>query len=239
MKYDAVIFDLGNTLVSYFSRRQWREQVFGECLDAVEQYLADEGLAVPSAGVLANRVAEVRREDDSLRFRPLADRMRHVFGLDGACPERDEAMARRFLVPVFARGRLHADSIPAIRELRRRGLKTGILSNTPWGSPAALWREELARHGLDAEVDAAAFCGDAGRRKPAPEAFHCILERLDAAPERSMFVGDDPRWDIAGPRSLGMEAVLIERNGPTEFDLSPYEPLHRICGLRELTEFTE
>jgi FMN phosphatase YigB (HAD superfamily) len=28
-----------------------------------------------------------------------------------------------------------------------------------------------------------------------------------------VFVGDDPRWDIAGPRAIGMDALLIDRTG--------------------------
>jgi putative hydrolase of the HAD superfamily len=234
--YEAVIFDLGNTLVSYCSRRQWRECVFGECLEAVKQYLRSEGVAVPPEDVLSRRLAEERREKGDLRFRPLAGRLARVFGLSGEDRARDEALARRFLEPVFARARLYEDGVPTLRQVRRRGLKAGILSNTPWGSPAALWREELARHGLDGEVHAAVFCEDAGHRKPAPEAFRCVLDRLAAAPERSLFVGDDPRWDVAGPRGVGMEAVLIERPGRAEFDLSAYEPVQRIRDLRELTE---
>ncbi len=239
MKYDAIVFDLGNTLVSYFSRQQWRECVFGQCLEAVERRLRAEGFPAPSKEVLDRRVAEQRRGGEQMRFRPLAARLGPVFGLDGADARLDEAMAREFLTPVFACARLHDDSVPTLRLLRQRGVKTGILSNTPWGSPAAMWREELARHGLDTEVDAAAFCEDAGYRKPAPEAFHHILRRLETAPERAMFVGDDPRWDVAGPRAIGMEAVLIERNGPGEFDLTDYKPVDRIQHLPELMRFLE
>jgi len=49
-----------------------------------------------------------------------------------------------------------------------RGYRTGIISNLPWGSPPALWREEVGRLGVAGEVDEVVFCGDAGYRKPAP-----------------------------------------------------------------------
>jgi FMN phosphatase YigB (HAD superfamily) len=39
------------------------------------------------------------------------------------------------------------------------------------------------------------------------------MDKLGARPEECVFVGDDPRWDIAGPRAIGIEAVLIDRTG--------------------------
>ena len=29
-------------------------------------------------------------------------------------------------------------------------------------------------------------------------------------------MGDDPRWDLVGPRALGMQAVWIDRIGPAQ-----------------------
>jgi FMN phosphatase YigB (HAD superfamily) len=47
------------------------------------------------------------------------------------------------------------------------GFRTGIISNSPWGSPANLWRAEVQRLELLDAVDVTAFCGDVGWRKPA------------------------------------------------------------------------
>ena len=72
-------------------------------------------------------------------------------------------------------------------------------------------REELARLGLADAVDVPVFCGDCGWRKPAKQIFEYTLERLQATPGQCVFVGDDPRCDIVGPQTVGMEAVLIDR----------------------------
>ena len=89
----------------------------------------------------------------------------------------------------------------------------GILSNTPWGSPAEPWREELARHGLLDAVDAGVFCRDVGWRKSDPRPFEFICRTLGVRPASCLFVGDDPRWDLAGARAVGMDARLIDRIG--------------------------
>ncbi len=48
-----------------------------------------------------------------------------------------------------------------------------------WGSPAAPWRTELARHNLLAAVDAAVFCVDVGFRKPHRAPFDLALSALE------------------------------------------------------------
>jgi FMN phosphatase YigB (HAD superfamily) len=55
------------------------------------------------------------------------------------------------------------------------------------------------------------------------------MEKLDVKPGQCVFVGDHPEWDLAGPRSLGMEAILFDRRGsraaPSEKPLRTLEKL--------------
>jgi len=70
-----------------------------------------------------------------------------------------------------------------------------------------------------------------GWRKPARPIFDAVLDRLGLAPERCLFVGDDPRWDLAGPRALGMRALLIDRAGePALANESPIQSLEELEG---------
>ena len=117
------------------------------------------------------------------------------------------------MAPIFALAEVYDDTLPTLADLRSRGVRTAIVSNSPWGSPPHLWREHLADLGLADRVDAAFFCGDCGWRKPAPQIFHYVFGRLGVTAERCLFVGDDPRWDLAGPQAVGMRAVIIDRSG--------------------------
>jgi putative hydrolase of the HAD superfamily len=130
---------------------------------------------------------------------------------------------------MHARGSLYKDALPTLEEARARGLRTAIISNAPWGSPAKLWLAHVAHLGLSEHVDVVVFCSEAGWRKPARQVFEYTLERLGVEPERCVFVGDDPRWDLVGPRALGMQAVLIDRWGAID---DPPEPA--ISSLGEL-----
>jgi putative hydrolase of the HAD superfamily len=55
------------------------------------------------------------------------------------------------------------------------------------------------------------FCRDVGLRKPYPEVFELAMERLGVEPDDTLFVGDDPRWDIDGAEAAGIEPLLIVR----------------------------
>ena len=101
---------------------------------------------------------------------------------------------------------LYEDALPVLDELRRHGLKIGLISNG-----ARDLDEFVADHGL--EVDAAVGSRAHGRTKPHPTIFRAGLERLGVAAEEAAMVGDSLEDDIEGARSLGMRAFLIDREG--------------------------
>ena len=117
--------------------------------------------------------------------------------------------------PIFATGYCYEDSIPVIQELKLRGYQTGIVSNTPWGSPAVLWREEVQRLGLNGLVDETVFCRDVGWRKPAKQIFQYVASLFNVDPQDCVLVGDDPRWDSVGPKAFGMKPIIIDRREKT------------------------
>jgi putative hydrolase of the HAD superfamily len=210
---EAVLFDLGNTLVRYFGRAEF-PTILEQAILEVRAYLLGLGFPSIPSEALWQRVGEEDYEAEDHRVRPLEGRLARIFQLDpGQARGVAEGMCRCFTRPIFARGQRYPDALLALERLRLAGIKTAIVSNTPWGSPGALWREELERLGLEASVDATVFCTDVGWRKPARAIFEYALERLRVEPLDSLFVGDDPRWDLAGPRALGMDAILIDRHG--------------------------
>jgi putative hydrolase of the HAD superfamily len=101
---------------------------------------------------------------------------------------------------------LYDDVPPVLDELRRRGLKLGIVSNT--GRDVD---EFLDHHSLS--VDAALSSRVHGRVKPHPTIFQAVLERLGVQAEQAAMVGDSPEDDLEGARALGMRAFLVDREG--------------------------
>jgi putative hydrolase of the HAD superfamily len=230
----AILFDLGNTLVRYFDRPEF-PSVLEQAITNVQAYLHGEGMLHVTAEYMWQQVAREDHEAVDNRVRPLEGRLSRIFQLDpGQAQAVMPAMCRRFLKPIFQRAQRYEDTLPLLTTLRHRGFKTAIVSNLPWGSPGAIWRQEVIRHELDEWLDAVVFCTDVGWRKPAKQIFEAALDWLQARPRDCVFVGDNPRWDIAGARAVGMEAVLIDRHGSVAG--SSEEPIR---GLAELEGWIE
>jgi putative hydrolase of the HAD superfamily len=227
----AALFDLGETLVAYYTRPEF-PLILDEALGNVRAELTGRGLPVPPAEEVAARAVAENHEAPDYRVRPLAGRLARIFGPPDWRPtvEESEAMCRRFMAPIFRRAALYDDVRPTLIALRAAGLRLAIVSNTPWGSPAMLWREEVARLGLADMVDATVFCDEAGWRKPARPIFELALARLGVGAGESLFVGDNLAWDVAGARAAGIDAVCIDRRGTAG---APAD-MPVIAGLREL-----
>jgi putative hydrolase of the HAD superfamily len=209
---DTVLFDLGNTLVQCYERIEF-PGILREAIVTVQEELEQQGLLRVSPAEAWQRVHAEDYEAKDHRVRPLEGRLVRIFRLEEASAGTMEPLCRAFLAPILALGRCYPEAIPVLRSLKGRGMRTAIVSNTPWGSPADLWRREIDRLGLGDWVDVSVFCRDAGWRKPAAPIFALALDRLGVDPSSCLFVGDDPRWDLAGPRAVGMEAILVRRPG--------------------------
>ena len=99
---------------------------------------------------------------------------------------------------------LYEDVLPTLAELRRRGYLLGMLSNT-----ARDLHDFVAHHGID--VDAVLTSAVHGKTKPHATIFRRMLELLPADAEETLMVGDTLADDIEGARSVGMQAVLLDR----------------------------
>jgi putative hydrolase of the HAD superfamily len=91
-----------------------------------------------------------------------------------------------------------------IRELRGRGLKTALLSNS-WGMAG------YPREDFPALFDAVVISGEVGMRKPEPRIFRHTVGLLGVEPGECVFV-DDIAANIAAAEALGMTG--IHHNAP-------------------------
>jgi HAD superfamily hydrolase (TIGR01549 family) len=99
---------------------------------------------------------------------------------------------------------LFDDALPVLEELRARGLKLGLVSNT--GRDLDHF---VAHHRLD--VDAALSSRVHGKVKPSPTIFRAVLERLQVEPAAAAMIGDSIEDDVEGARAVGMRAFLLDR----------------------------
>ncbi|MEW6553078.1 MAG: HAD-IA family hydrolase [Actinomycetota bacterium] len=138
---------------------------------------------------------------------------------DGALPL---ALYDTFSLPANY-GAYH-DALETLRELRRRGLRMGLISNfEPW------LEDLLDDLGLLEYLEVLVISGKEDYEKPHPRIYELALERGGVPPRRALHVGDSPISDYDGAREAGMRAVLLDRWGRF-----PDFPGESVRDLREL-----
>ncbi len=128
--------------------------------------------------------------------------------------------------------RLHPESLDVLRDLRRRGIKTALVSNCDH-----LTKHTVDRLGLAREMDAIVLSFEVGVRKPRPAIYLQALQAIEADREHSVFVDDQTDF-CDGAARLGIDTRLIIRAGePPPEGWSPVTNGHRVIeDLRELLE---
>ena len=101
---------------------------------------------------------------------------------------------------------LYEDAAPTLVELRRQGLKIGLLSNS-----SRDLGEFTRHHGLAA--DAVLTSHAHGKTKPHATIFRAMLELLEVDACDAVMIGDTLEDDIEGALGVGMRAVLLDREG--------------------------
>jgi putative hydrolase of the HAD superfamily len=185
VRLKAVVFDLWETLID------WDEQAAAEMnarIDALtEPGFRDRWYAAPH-----RYTAPVRQV--------LADIGIPAEAMDDVCAVRS-AFVRRCLVP-------RDGAVATLRTLRERGYKLGLITVCT-EDVELLWPETEFAGLFDAEV----FSNSFGVSKPDPRIYRRCCELLGVEPEEAVFVGDGANDELAGARRVGMEAILIHRDG--------------------------
>jgi putative hydrolase of the HAD superfamily len=101
---------------------------------------------------------------------------------------------------------LHEESIPVLRELRGRGVRTALISNCSHAT-----RPVVDRLGLEDEFDAVVLSFEVGSIKPEPAIYLTALDRLNAEPGDAVFVDDQAAY-CDGAAAVGIQTRLIARD---------------------------
>jgi putative hydrolase of the HAD superfamily len=102
----------------------------------------------------------------------------------------------------------YPDAVPALGELRDRGLRLVAVSNWDYALPRV-----LERCGLDGLLDGAVTSAGAGARKPDPAIFEPALALAGCGPDEALHVGDTAEEDVGGARAAGIRPLLLDRDG--------------------------
>jgi putative hydrolase of the HAD superfamily len=206
MTVRAVIFDWGGTLTPWHA------------IDHEELWLSVCTRHYPAADAAA--VAAAARTAE-MELWGLANSAQQSATLDAVFARAGIAASAEFLSSYYAAWDPHTltdpDAAPLLAELRRRGIKVGVLSNTMW--PRRVHEQIFVRDEILELIDGAVYTSEIPWVKPHPEAFRAVMRAIgmtDAA--GCVFVGDRPYDDVHGAKSMGMRAVLVPNSDVPGFE---------------------
>lgn len=212
----GVIFDLGSTLIE-FENRTWDEMTRDGQQLGYRNLLADDH-KLPEYDQFARDMEEIKND-----FRVVARSSYIEWDIRDAFARYftqlglpDPAGQSRHFVELFytiirSEVSLCDNALSTLQELKRRGLKTGLMSNTIF--PREEHEVDLKMFGLAPYLDFRMYSSDFGKRKPHPDIYQAGLERIGLPAEQVLFVGDRYTEDVWGPQQSGMRAALKFREG--------------------------
>jgi putative hydrolase of the HAD superfamily len=225
MAMRAVIFDWGGTLTPWHN------------IDVSELWLEVFTRHYPAANAADLAAAVHAAESELWRLGTEAHRsatLDEIFARAGVTTSAD------FLASYFEAWSPHTltdpDVPPLFRELRRRGIKIGVLSNTMW--PRSAHEQIFLRDEVFDLIDGAVYTSEIPWVKPHPEAFRAAMNAIGVTdPASCVFVGDRPYDDVHGAKSAGMRAVLIANSAVPAFEAAAPDAV--ITRLAELPGYLD
>ncbi len=199
-----VFFDMDGTLVA---SSPTAVEIFRRAL-AKEGHLLDRGTiarTLRSPELIVTLIQPMVRGSENEFYRSVNARLMEHLGLppdEAALDDIHESFDREIVY------RPYPDAIRALKALRDRGYRTGVVSNFSHRLPRILEDAGLAPH-----LDTVTYSFEAGAEKPHPRIFRNALARAGTSPERVLMVGDSYEADYLGARQAGMHAVLLCREG--------------------------
>ncbi len=237
---EAVLFDLGHTLIDYYcdwknTERRGVDRIYA-LVSEISPAPVDQTEFTAFLLQLLERARDAKAK--TLVEIPLAEIMGQCLDRYGCLDETNLQESLEIFYGVLLEERT---LVPGAKELlesiKERGLVVGLISDVAWGLPSEFPLRDLQHFGLEQYFDDMVFSTDVGLRKPHPKIFKIALSNLGVSASRSVYIGNSLRQDIKGAKGVGMRAVLKRSIH------CPYEegvvPDHSISSLEEVLEIID
>lgn len=123
---------------------------------------------------------------------------------------------------------LYSDAVETLDQLKQRGLKMGIITNTLETDLAKI----ISKTKLNPNYfDIIVTVNTISRMKPEKEIFDHALNVLKVTPGETLFVGDTVEYDYEGAKKAGLKALLIDRQDKIDGNIEKIHDLREILTL--------
>lgn len=239
---EAVIFDLGGTLIEYAGPYLYWPELETPGLEAAYKNLAAHGVALPPFDVLRDwlfarlpgRWQAATDGEQNLRLAGFLAELLEANEVHGVPGKWIDEAARAYQSTICERGEMIDGARETLIALKEQGYRLGLLSNTMFEGGAHV--ADLQRFDLHPYFDAMLFSADLNMWKPNAAPYNYLLEKLGAAPARAVFIGDSPHHDVAGGKGAGLHTIYFrstDRFGEPD-GVQPDATIHQLAELPQL-----
>ncbi len=221
--FEAIVFDFDGTLVDF--------------VDSDTKSLKHLHSAIRTA-VSFEKFFETA-VDEIMNFHHLVDRgeinplLMHRFRLEKTFETHgipwDDAVIDIYKAELFRTCDAFEGVAGVLSKLKKR-FKLGLLTNAYDGPEQ---RIRISSSGLHDYFDEILVSCEAGVYKPDPTVFLNLLNKLDVAPEKAVYIGDSIKHDVSGANSAGMKSVLFSKSSKRVCSKADYHA-HGVEGLESL-----
>jgi HAD superfamily hydrolase (TIGR01549 family) len=236
--YQAVLFDLGNTLIYFDS--EWTE-VLPLADRAMVQSLEADGIKVAQEeflGQYEQRLQDyyAQRETEFIKY--TSEYILSTLLAEMGVTEVPKVVLRRALDAMYAITQSHwvteADAIPTLQGLQQRGYRLGLISNAGDDRDVQVLVDKA---GMRPFFDTVLTSAAQGIRKPNPRIFHNALIALGGlAPTQAIMVGDTLGADILGAQNAGIASAWITRRADSPANRAHQDTIRPDITIHTLAE---
>lgn len=214
----AIIFDLDNTLIDFIKMKK-------EAVKSAIKAMIKTGLEINESEEyknLMNLYLKLGIESENVFQEFLKSKL-------GRIDEKMLAAAinaylktkTRFMKP-------YPNVKPALRELKRKGIKLAIVTD----APKVKAYQRLLAIGIEKYFDFVIGFEDTGKKKKTELPLRMAVEKLKLDPKEIMMVGDSIKRDVIPARKLGMTSVLAKYGSQER--IGKIKPHHEINDIKEI-----
>jgi putative hydrolase of the HAD superfamily len=120
-----------------------------------------------------------------------------------------DELSKAYISPIFeVPPYLNPDAEKVLQWLSNRNSRIGLICNTGL-TPGTELRRFLSKEGIADYFDVLIFSDETKIRKPDPEIFRLMAQKLRARPSEIVHIGDNLKSDILGAKNAGFKAVHL------------------------------
>jgi HAD superfamily hydrolase (TIGR01662 family) len=209
---DAVLFDLGDTIIDFGVGRREAEILFKQGARLTYDYLDAQGTPVPPFEHYfrvhyrqmqrAYAWSKLTRRD--FNYGDLLARAARKLKLP-VTPGDLIHLAWLWYKPISDVSHIDPGILHMLVQLRAAGTRLAIVSNT--FVPGHCLDRHLREEGLLEFFPVRIYSSNVRYRKPHPRIFEMALEQIGVTPDRALFIGDLLKTDIRGAKRAGMRTI--------------------------------